>query len=135
MTAAEVDEEVPAPTIFKYVKPASDKSRVATLLARTDLAFMMVQVLREGGENRLHSHRHTDGFWMVLSGRVRFYTVGDEVVAELGPGEGIVTPRHYKYWFESVGTEDLEILLVEATDRPQRTTIEAFLEDRDYHNG
>ena len=133
MTTTDTVKEAPQPQIFKYEKPDSDKARAVSVLARTELAFMMIQVLREGGENRLHSHRHTDGFWFVMSGRVRFYTTGNEVVAELGPGEGICTPRGFRYWFESVGTEELEILQVEASDTPKRTTIEAFIEDRDLH--
>ena len=31
----------------------------------------------EGGENNLHSHKGMDGFWMVLSGKVKFYGPGD----------------------------------------------------------
>ena len=71
-------------------------------------------VLKEGGENSLHSHPNMDGFWLVLEGRVKFYTEGDKVVAELGKNEGIMVPRDYKYWFESVGDEPLHILQVES---------------------
>ena len=42
-------------------------------LAGSDIIRGRVQVVREGGENNLHSHRGMDGFWMVLAGRVRFY--------------------------------------------------------------
>ena len=43
-----------------------------------------IQVLREGGENNLHSHRYLDGFWMVLKGRVRFYGPDKAVLGEFG---------------------------------------------------
>lgn len=84
------------------------------MLGRTELAFLAVQIVHQGGETNLHSHSNVDGFWTVLSGRARFYTSGDEIVAELGANEGVVIPRNFPYWFESVGTEDLEILQFEA---------------------
>jgi mannose-6-phosphate isomerase-like protein (cupin superfamily) len=55
-----------------------------------------------------------DGVWLVIEGRVRFYTVADKLVAELGKHEGILIPRGYKYWFESVGKEPLHILQFES---------------------
>jgi len=87
-----------------------------TRLARTDRMIANVQVMKEGGENNLHSHAHLDGFWMVLSGRARFYGEGDALLADLGPKEGILVPRNFKYWFESTGTEVLELLQVESFD-------------------
>ena len=94
-----------------------------------------VQVLKEGGDNNLHSHTGMDGFWMVLTGKVRFYGPGDEVLGEFGQHEGIVMPRNAQYWFESCGDEDLELLQVVAFDRdiknqridvsPQKFDIEA----------
>jgi hypothetical protein len=36
------------------------------------------------------------------------------VIGEFGPGEGTITPRYSRYWFENVGEEDLEILQVAA---------------------
>jgi mannose-6-phosphate isomerase-like protein (cupin superfamily) len=103
---------------FKYDKPEPDPDRPLNLvkLGRTDRMLAYMQVRRTGGENRLHSHSHLDGFWMVMRGRARFYTEGDAVVADLGPNEGVVIPRGFKYWFESSGVEDLEILQVEAFD-------------------
>lgn len=85
-------------------------------LARTDRVLANVQVLKKGGETNLHTHHHLDGFWMVLKGRARFYGEGDVVVADIGQHEGVLIPRHFKYWFESVGEEVLEILQVESSD-------------------
>jgi mannose-6-phosphate isomerase-like protein (cupin superfamily) len=106
--------------IFKYAPPqlpeGKFEGKVITRLARTDRMMANLQVLKSGGENNLHSHRHLDGFWMVLSGRVRFYGEGDELVAELGPKEGVLVPRNFKYWFEAVGDEPLELLQVESFD-------------------
>lgn len=66
------------------------------------------------GKTNLHSHSSVDGFWMVLSGRVRFYGEDDVVLGEFGKHEGVMIPRNFKYWFESVGSEPLELLQVEA---------------------
>lgn len=135
MSAVETDDvDAPQAILFNYRRPTEPEgTRQYEVLARTDIAFMMAQVMKEGGENKLHSHRHTDGFWLVMSGRARFYTENDELVAELGPGDGIVTPRHYRYWFEKTGPDDLELLQFEASDKPKRTSVEAFVADRDLH--
>jgi mannose-6-phosphate isomerase-like protein (cupin superfamily) len=103
-------------TAFSYAKPdgvSAGKGFVA--LSRTDIVKGVVQVVKKnGGENNLHYHTRMDTFWMVLKGRVRFYTVGDKVLGEFGPQEGIVTPRYCRYWFENVGDDDLELLQVAA---------------------
>ena len=104
--------------VFRYTTPelpeGDFQGKFITRLARTDRMMANMQTLRSGGENNLHSHRHLDGFWFVLSGRVRFYGEGDVVVAELGPREGVMVPRNFKYWFEAVGDEPLELLQVES---------------------
>lgn len=106
----------PEATLFKYETPADveqGKKKYVTL-CRTDLLYGAVQVLKGGGENNLHSHSTMDGFWMVLSGRVRFYGEDDAVLGEFGQYEGIMVPRNFKYWFESIGEEQAELLQVEA---------------------
>lgn len=119
-------ERVTART-YRYAKPdfAPGRGTAKCRLAETDLATIAVKRIREGGENTLHMHPNADGFWTVLRGRVRFYTTHDELIAELGPMEGIVIPRTFPYWFESAAAEDLEILQVlvcstpvEGTSRP-----------------
>ena len=76
-------------------------------------------MVREGGDNNLHSHKGMDGFWMVLKGRVRWHGP-DGVIGEFGAHEGIVMPRNSRYWFESVGEDTLELLQVVAFDRGVR---------------
>src|SRR5215469_122687 len=86
-------------TAFRYERPALDgRSKGSAPLGRTEHARVEVQVISEGGDNNLHAHEHVDGFRFVLSGRVRFYTAGDELLADLGPMEGIVIPRGLPYW-------------------------------------
>lgn len=104
------------PTVFKYTTPQTEKPKTIVRLCRSDLLYSSVQVLKEGGENNLHAHNAQNGFWFVLSGKVRFYGEGDKVLAELGPREGIHIPRGFYYWFESTGDEVLELLQVEAID-------------------
>lgn len=107
-----------APQKFSYDKPDHQNAGKAIVsLCQTDIIRGAVQVLKEGGDNNLHSHTGMDGFWMVLKGAVRFYGPGDEVLGEFGPHEGIVMPRASQYWFESCGDVDLELLQVVAFDR------------------
>jgi mannose-6-phosphate isomerase-like protein (cupin superfamily) len=104
---------------FVYEKPSVGEGKGRVLLAHTDIGSVAVQVIKRGGENNLHHHVHRDGFWFVLRGRVRFYTTGDELLAELGPNEGMLTPRGFDYWFEAVpGEEELELLQFGATEVP-----------------
>src|SRR5262249_34965690 len=98
MVLADPDQAFP----LKYEKPPYEEGvKSYAPLARCDHLVAIVQVLREGGENQLHSHKNMDGFWFVLSGRVRFYGEDDVVLAECGTHEGILIPRTVKYWFES----------------------------------
>ncbi len=106
----------PQAQTFHYTKPEFEKGKHFIRLARTDRMYANIQVIKQGGENNLHSHKHLDGFWFVLKGRARFYGEGDAVVADLGPHEGVLIPRNFAYWFESAGEEDLELLQVEAFD-------------------
>jgi mannose-6-phosphate isomerase-like protein (cupin superfamily) len=109
--------------VMKYVLPStSDFSGKAVIrMAQSDILFGNVQVISEGGDNNLHSHAGMDGFWFVLKGKARFYgPTNDEVIAEIGPHEGVFIPRNFPYWFEKIGDEDLEILQVEAIDRSVR---------------
>lgn len=120
-TAPVTEQAEPVAQPFKYETPempteGKHVGKFIVRLARTDRVVANVQVLKNGGETNLHTHHHLDGFWMVLKGQARFYGEGDVVVADLKEKEGVLIPRHFKYWFESVGDEVLEILQVEAAD-------------------
>lgn len=117
------------PVTFSYKKPGGDQRKQVALLGRTDHLLGMIQVVKEGGENNLHLHPHTDGIWMVLRGRARFYGEDELVLGEFGQHEGIVLPRGTKYRFEKIGDEDLEILAMQAFDIPL-TEIKAIQDDR-----
>jgi mannose-6-phosphate isomerase-like protein (cupin superfamily) len=101
----------------KYSRPSEEASKLLVPLAHSDIMFCAVQVVREGGENNLHSHEAMDGLWFVLRGRVRFYGEGHKLIGEFGQHEGVFVPRNVPYWFESVGDEPLEILQAESIDR------------------
>jgi mannose-6-phosphate isomerase-like protein (cupin superfamily) len=110
---------------YKYVKPDFGPGRGSAKcrLAETDLATIGIKRIKEGGENELHMHPNADGFWTVLAGRVRFYTTDDELIADLGPMEGVVIPRTFPYWFESADpAQDLEILQVLVCSTPVEGT-------------
>ena len=102
--------------IFKYQTPEFDGVK-KSIVCSSDLMKVMVQVVKNGGENNLHSHTGDDAFWYVLSGAVRFYGEGDKLIGEFSKGEGILIPRDFQYWFESSATEPLEILRVTAKDQ------------------
>jgi mannose-6-phosphate isomerase-like protein (cupin superfamily) len=104
--------------LFSYRKPETLKGGKAIVqLAESDIIRGRVQIVREGGENNLHSHKGMDGFWLVLRGRVKFYGPGDELIVELSQHEGILLPRGTEYWFESSGEEDLELLQMAAFEK------------------
>jgi mannose-6-phosphate isomerase-like protein (cupin superfamily) len=86
-------------------------------VCNSDLMKVQVQVVKSGGENNLHTHTGEDAFWYVISGAVKFYGEGDQLVGEYKKGEGVLIPRGYKYWFESASQEPLEILRVTARDQ------------------
>jgi mannose-6-phosphate isomerase-like protein (cupin superfamily) len=111
-------------SVFRYHRPDQLKTkRGIAPLVRSDILFSAVQIIREGGENSLHSHAAMDGFWFVLRGRARFYGAGDTLIGEICQNEGVFVPRNVPYWFESVGDELLELLQVEAIDKTVKNTL------------
>jgi mannose-6-phosphate isomerase-like protein (cupin superfamily) len=102
---------------FAYTTPVMTRPKDIVPLVKTELHKVAVQVVHEGGENNLHYHLNSDTTWFVLKGNVRFYGPGDVVIAELGPHQGITIPGGARYWFETSGTDDLEILQMVAYDR------------------
>lgn len=107
----------PSYQTFSYKKPELKRGKGIVQLAGSDIIRGRVQIVSEGGENNLHSHRGMDGFWFVLSGEVTFYGPGDVVIGKFGKHEGILVPRGAEYWFESSGEEDLEILQMAAFEK------------------
>lgn len=99
---------------FSYKKPENfDRPKVSVRLGQTDVVRAQVQVIHQGGENNLHYHSRVDGMFTVLSGKIRFYGPGDEVIADCGPMEGIIIPRNARYWFDNIGEGDAEVMLVQ----------------------
>jgi mannose-6-phosphate isomerase-like protein (cupin superfamily) len=115
---------------FRYRSPEGLKrDRALVPLAKTQTMLSMVQVFQgSGGEQELHMHTAMDGFWFVLSGRARFYTEGDQLVADLGQHEGILVPAGAKYWFEAGDCDRLELLQVEAIDHRIKNEVVYFAE-------
>ena len=108
---------------FSYKKPENlRRGKGIVQLAQSPLIRGRVQIVQEGGENNLHSHTGMDGFWFVLSGKVKFYGPGDELIGEFGKHEGILIPRGAQYWFESSSDEGLEILQLAAFEKGVKVT-------------
>ena len=102
---------------FRHQTPDFEGVKKTWHVCNTDLMKVQVQVVKNGGENNLHTHTGEDAFWYVISGAVKFYGEGDKLIGEYKKGEGIVIPRGFKYWFESAAVEPLEILRVTAKDQ------------------
>ncbi len=98
---------------FSYKRPPENgQVKQIANLVRSDLVSLNVQIVTEGGENNLHYHTGGDNCWMVIRGSARFYGVGDKLIGEFGPNEGLVLPGGSRYSFEKVGNDDLEILQI-----------------------
>lgn len=116
---------MPEAQIFKYKKLDAnfDTGRKNTMLCQTDQIVGAVQLIKKGGETRMHSHANLDGLWMVLSGKARFYGETedgkDRLLGEFGKHEGVLIPRDFRYWFECASEDEpLELLQVEASNVP-----------------
>ncbi|MBI3062214.1 MAG: cupin domain-containing protein [Deltaproteobacteria bacterium] len=103
--------------LFKYERPEFEGVKKSMLICSSDILRGHIQVVKNGGENNLHTHTGEDAFWLVLSGAVKFYGEGDRLIGSLKKHEGILIPRGFKYWFESASEEPLEILRVAARDQ------------------
>lgn len=102
---------------FSYARPPdTPRPKQIESLCRGEHFRLHVQVVKDGGENNLHYHTNSESAWMVLKGRARFYGVGDALLGEFGPNEGIFLPGGSRYWFEKVGEEVLEILQMVSGD-------------------
>ena len=77
-------------------------------------------------------HAGVDITWMVLKGRARFYGPDDVVRGEFGPQEGILIPSGARYWFESCGTDDLELLQIKMYHRGKGTDKRIDAAPRDF---
>ena len=102
---------------FTFRTPDFEGVKKTWQVCNSDLMKVQVQVVKDGGENNLHTHTGEDAFWYVISGAVKFYGEGDKLVGEYQKGEGLLVPRGFKYWFESASSDALEILRVTAKDQ------------------
>ncbi|MGX7680334.1 cupin domain-containing protein [Jatrophihabitans sp. DSM 45814] len=94
------------------------ESKRAEALARTpEMGLYRVRYRAGGGENGLHSHPG-DSIWMVLSGAVRFYAEKSRLVADLGPGGGVMIPSEATYRFQC--SEDSELVRFAGPPPPPR---------------
>ncbi len=100
---------------FSYKKPEGfERPKVSVRLCDSGLLRGHIQVLKaKGGENNLHYHSKVDGMFTVLSGRLKFYGPGDELIGEFGRLEGVLIPKNARYWFENTSDEEAEVMLVQ----------------------
>ena len=122
-------EHKPEPQPFKYQRPnLENKPRAITRLCMGDIMCGLVQEIKKGGETTLHSHSGMDGFYMVMSGRARVWGEDETLIGEFGPMEGVYIPRNAKYWFESAGSENepLQLLQIEAFTRDRKNKYTSY---------
>jgi mannose-6-phosphate isomerase-like protein (cupin superfamily) len=123
---------------FHFKAPETYSGRKAIVkLTSSERSAVAVHCLGQGGENNLHYHSGVDITWMVLKGRARFYGSGDEIRGEFGPMEGLVVPAGARYWFESCGEDDLELLQIKTytKGRGKDKRIDAAPRDYDIMSG
>lgn len=123
----------PQAKVLKFTTPDAGAihGKALVKLAQSDILFSSIQIIKDGGDNNLHSHAGMDGLWFVLTGRARFWgTTDDVVIAELDPHQGIFIPRNFPYWFEKIGDAPLELLQVEAIDRTVKNTRTDYKEQK-----
>jgi mannose-6-phosphate isomerase-like protein (cupin superfamily) len=103
--------------VHAFVSPEpTGMSKDITPIVKSDLLNVIVQTVREGGENKLHYHLSSETTWLVLRGRAQFFGPEKKLIAELGPLESIFLPGGCRYAFTKVGPEDLDILQIGAVD-------------------
>lgn len=102
---------------FRFQTPEFEGVKKTLTVCSSDLMKVQMQIVKDGGENNLHTHTGDDAFWYVVNGAVKFYGEGDKLIGEYRKGEGILIPRGFKYWFESGSKDPLEILRVTAKDQ------------------
>lgn len=119
-------QQVPEP--FQYFRvrvPLLEFGKRNFVIAGSDLIRVQAQVIASGGETNVHSHGGNDALWLVLQGKARFNTIGNQVVVTIGKHEGIVIPSDTPYSFESASDgENLVIVRLGAAAQnvaPTRT--------------
>jgi mannose-6-phosphate isomerase-like protein (cupin superfamily) len=95
---------------FKVDPPVLASGKQGTVTVRTDITWVEIQAIAAGSGTNLHAHTGVDGVWYVVSGRGKFYTTGDQLVGEIGSGEGFLIKRNTPYWFECTSGENLVLL-------------------------
>jgi mannose-6-phosphate isomerase-like protein (cupin superfamily) len=108
--------ESPAQPYTAYDVDATEVVRGHTqAVARSGMMTVLVHRWATGGEVQLHTHPFQDAAWTVLQGRVKFYGDQDNLMADLGPHQGIFIPGGTYYWFENAGDEELVMTRISTT--------------------
>ena len=100
--------------LFSFARPddVPKDQRADVRLCKGEILRGTVQILPKGFANSLHYHPAAEGFWMVLSGQVRFYGHDSQFLGEFGPFGGVLIPRNGRYWFAQAGDEETHLLQI-----------------------
>ena len=108
--------------IFKYQTPEFEGVKKSMMVCNSDLMKVMVQVVKDGGENNLHTHTGDDAFWYVMNGAVKFYGEGDKLIGEFKKDEGILIPRGLSIGLKVLPASHLKSFASPRRTRPSKTS-------------
>lgn len=105
----------PAPVAVPFSMggiPLLAKGQSRITLVEGERLISHVMVIAEGGETRMHAHRHEEHIFFVLAGQARFMFLASPEPVDLGPVQGILIPADCFYSFRSVGEQNLVLARV-----------------------
>jgi hypothetical protein len=77
---------------FRFQTPEFEGVKKTLTVCSSDLMKVQMQIVKDGGENNLHTHTGDDAFWYVVSGAVKFYGEGDKLIGEYQKGRRDLDP-------------------------------------------
>ena len=101
-------------SVEELVRFSSDKMQKIPLFDSPKY-FCDLYCLKNGQDQRIHSHADSDKIYFVLRGKGTFHIAGEE--KDLGPGEMVIARPGEAHGVRNAAFEDL-VLLVFMTPRP-----------------
>lgn len=100
---------------------AKGQSRIT--LVEGERLISHVMVIAEGGETRMHAHRHEEHIFLVLAGQACFIFLASPEPVHLGPLQGILIPADCFYNYSSVGEQNLVLARVGTVHGPDTARV------------
>lgn len=103
--------------------PLLSHGKSRTTLVKGDRLISHGMVIAEGGESRMHAHRHEEHIFLVLSGQARFVFLSPQEPMLLGRLQGILIPADCFYRYCSSGEENLVMVRVGSARGPDAVRV------------